>query len=110
MPETQDDQLLIGRLALHYKLVTPEQLAEATRRQMREGGRQRIGEILVESGLITPQRFEQLLAAQRELLARRQAAQTADAAPARSPAPAAALDTSPDLGLLGALGIDRLLQ
>jgi twitching motility protein PilT len=112
MPENQDDQLLIGRLALHYKLVTPEQLAEATRRQMREGGRQRIGEILVESGLITPQRFEQLLAAQRELLARRQAAQAAGAAAAPPPsAPLAAdPDASPDLGLLGPLGIDRLLQ
>jgi twitching motility protein PilT len=91
------EDYLIGRLALHYKLISQEQLAEATRQQVREGGRRQIGEILVEGGLITARRLEQLLAAQRELIARRQAAAM------EVPAPEAV----PELGSAG--GIDRLL-
>jgi twitching motility protein PilT len=80
------EDLLIGRLALHYKLITEDQLAEATRQQSREGHRQKLGEILVGNGLLTPRRFEQLLAAQREVLAKRQAAA---AAPERGRPPGA---------------------
>ena len=82
------EDLLIGRLALHYKLITEDQLAEATRQQSREGHQRKLGEILVGNGLLTPRRFEQLLAAQREVLAKRQAAAAArPAAPAGSPPP-----------------------
>jgi len=85
MPESLED-VLIGRLALHYKLISQEQLADATRQQSREGGQRKLGEILVESGLLTPRRFEQLLVAQREVLAKRQAA-TAPPAPVPAVAP-----------------------
>ncbi len=82
MSVSQED-LLIGRLALHYKLITEDQLAEATRQQSREGHQRRLGEVLVGNGLLTPRRFEQLLAAQREVLAKRRAA-----APGPPPQPA----------------------
>ncbi|MEA2691325.1 MAG: twitching motility protein PilT [Acidobacteriota bacterium] len=73
MSTSQEDHL-IGRLALHYKLITQDQLAEATLQQSREGGRRKLGEILVESGVIPQRRFDQLLVAQKEFLAKRQAA------------------------------------
>jgi twitching motility protein PilT len=83
MTEQQNDGLL-GRLALHFKLITQQQLVEATVVQEREGGATQFGEILVRLGYITPQRLQQLLAAQREYLAKRKA--EAAAAPAASPA------------------------
>ena len=83
MVEQQNDGLL-GRLALHFKLITQQQLVEATVVQEREGGTTQFGEILVKLGYLTPARLQQLLAAQREYLAKRQA--EAAAAPAPSPA------------------------
>jgi len=62
MSTSQDDHLL-GRLALHYKLITQDQLAQATLQQSREGGRRKLGEILVASGVLPQRRFEQLLEA-----------------------------------------------
>jgi len=91
MSDGQGD-LLIGRLALHYKLITEDQLAEATRQQSREGHQRKLGEILVANGLLTPRRFEQLLAAQREVLAKRQAG---GAAPATATAPGAPASPGP---------------
>ena len=55
---------LFGRLALHYKLVTREQINEALRQQGREGGDRKVGEILIERGWLPRERFEQLLAVQ----------------------------------------------
>jgi twitching motility protein PilT len=72
---------LFGRLALHYKLLTRDQLADALQQQAREGYRRKIGEILIERGLLTPQRFQQLLQAQREYEDRLQAAGPAAPAP-----------------------------
>jgi twitching motility protein PilT len=83
----RQEDLLLGRLALHYKLATQEQLAQATSQQAREGGSRRLGEILVADGVLTPRRLEQLLAAQRELLAKRQAG-SAPPAPVAAEAPA----------------------
>ncbi|HYH47770.1 MAG TPA: PilT/PilU family type 4a pilus ATPase, partial [Thermoanaerobaculia bacterium] len=83
----RQEDLLFGRLALHYKLTTQEQLAEATRLQAQEGGDRGLGEILVASGVLTQRRFEQLLGAQREVLAKRQAG---SAPPPATPEPAPA--------------------
>ncbi len=92
MVEQQNDGLL-GRLALHFKLITQQQLVEATVVQEREGGTTQFGEILVKLGYITPARLQQLLAAQKEYLAKR-AVDTVRAAPAPSPA-AASVAASP---------------
>ncbi|HEV8629658.1 MAG TPA: ATPase, T2SS/T4P/T4SS family, partial [Thermoanaerobaculia bacterium] len=94
----QREENLFGRLALHYKLLTRDQLVEALQQQEREGHKRRIGDILIERGWITPGRLEQLLKAQREYEQRVAQAATAPAAPA-PPAPPVATGsvTSPGL-------------
>ncbi|HVS03366.1 MAG TPA: type IV pilus twitching motility protein PilT [Thermoanaerobaculia bacterium] len=97
MPSVPEDNLL-GRLAIHYKLLSKDQLVEALQQQAREGGRRRIGEIFIERGWISAERFQQLLAIQREYQARlakeaaERAAATADSptAPAERREPIAA--------------------
>ena len=89
MADHQDDALL-GRLALHFKLITQEQLVEATVVQEREGGTTQFGEILVKLGYITAPRLQQLLATQREYLAKRKAEAAAKLPP---PSPAAVADS-----------------
>jgi type II secretory ATPase GspE/PulE/Tfp pilus assembly ATPase PilB-like protein len=65
---------LLGRLAVHYKLVTLDQLNQATRDQARAGGGQPLGQLLVAKGIINAGQLEQLLKVQREYLAKQQAA------------------------------------
>ncbi|HWN42302.1 MAG TPA: type IV pilus twitching motility protein PilT [Thermoanaerobaculia bacterium] len=83
------DEVLFGRIALHYKLVSQDQLAEATSAWSQEGGLRGLGEILVERGALNLRQLEQLRAAQRDYLAKELAkkAQQQGQAPA-SPAPA----------------------
>src|SRR5436305_285143 len=76
------EDLLFGRIALHYKLVTREQVLEATQIQATEEGRRRLGEILTEKGILTPRQVEQILAVQRDYVAKQQAQEPAPAAPA----------------------------
>jgi twitching motility protein PilT len=64
------DDLLLGRIALHYKLVTQDQLTQAAAQQDLEGGL--LGEILVGQGLITPGQLEKILAVQRDYIAKQQ--------------------------------------
>jgi twitching motility protein PilT len=93
---------LLGRLAVHYKLVTVDQLADATRKQAREGNVRTLGEVLIELGLLEPPQLARLLEVQKQLLAQQQAA----AAAPPSPAPAA-----PKRDPLASAGrrVDRLL-
>ncbi len=65
------DDLLLGRIALHYKLVTQDHLAQAAARQDSEGGQ--LSEILIALGLLTPGQLEKLLAVQREYIVKQQA-------------------------------------
>src|SRR5262245_25832631 len=60
---------LIGRLAVHYKLISMDQLALATQAQSRAPSK-RLGAILVELGFIDATQLAQLLEAQRQYLAR----------------------------------------
>ncbi len=110
MAETQDDALL-GRLALHFKLITQQQLVEATVVQEREGGGRPFGEILVELGYLTPPRLQQLLATQREYLAKRRA-EAAATTPAPSPAAAAVSLTPPAAPevVRSVRGLDNVLE
>jgi twitching motility protein PilT len=103
------DDLLFGRIALHYKLVTREQLLAATEWQSREGSGKRLGEILVEKGYLTPQHLEQLLAVQRDYVAKQQAPTPGTAA---APAPASAPQASArlDFQLDNPRALDRLLE
>jgi twitching motility protein PilT len=63
---------LFGRLALHYDLVTRDQINEALREQSQEGGARKVGEILIERGWLSRERFEQLLRIQRKVQAQEQ--------------------------------------
>jgi twitching motility protein PilT len=83
------EDLLFGRIALHYKLVTREQVLEATQIQTSEGGRRPLGEILVEKGVLNPRQVEQILAVQCDYVAKQQA-QT-PATPAAEPLRAQAM-------------------
>jgi twitching motility protein PilT len=98
---SQSSNSLLGRLALHNKLITADQLAEATQERGRRGDNVRLGDVLVEKGWISSAQLAALVAKQRELVARHRAAQAAEqAAPvptpaAARPAPAAAPQPAP---------------
>jgi twitching motility protein PilT len=94
---------LIGRLAVHYKLVTMEQLSAATSAQTRAPNK-KLGALLVELGFINPTQLAQLVEAQRQYLAQqaqqapqvlRQAQQAPRPAPP-PPRPQAAGDAEPN--------------
>jgi twitching motility protein PilT len=80
-----DEEVLLGRIAVHNKLITMDQLVEATLEQGKSGGGKRIGDILLEMGFINPAQLQALLQAQKQAFARRQAAAGAQARPAAPP-------------------------
>jgi len=83
------NEQLLGRIAVHTKAITPEQLNQATLAQGRTGGR--LGEILVEKGFVTPAQLQKLLAAQKQVLAKHVAKKAAvETAPEPEPGAAAA--------------------
>ena len=92
------DDVLFGRIALHYKLVTREQLLEASELQAQRGGQLRLGEILVDKGYLTPQQVAQILGVQRDYVAKQQASAAAAPALDVQPMPALAVQTMPALG------------
>jgi twitching motility protein PilT len=73
---------LLGRLAVHLKMITMDQLADAVRAQGRTGEEAKLGEILVELGFIDRAQHAKLLAAQQQVIAK----QKGKAAPAPAPA------------------------
>src|SRR5262245_43158798 len=92
---------LLGRLAVHNKLITLDQLEEVLREQAQRNGGKNLGELLVEKGYVTPKQLAALVRAQGELVARDRArraaelgaaagAEAAPPAPAEAPAPARA--------------------
>jgi twitching motility protein PilT len=64
---------LLGRIAVHLKLITMDQLAEATRIQGAESGLP-IGEVMVQKGWITEDQLRILIQHQKDYIAKRQAA------------------------------------
>ncbi|MGD8862281.1 MAG: PilT/PilU family type 4a pilus ATPase [Myxococcales bacterium] len=80
MPQAPPD--LIGRLAVHYQLISMQQLAAATQEQGRNP-QARLGELLVQLGFINQTQLAQLLEAQRQYLA-----QQGDGAGGAPPPPA----------------------
>jgi twitching motility protein PilT len=82
---------LLGRIAVHNKLITMDQLVEATMRQELGDGTKRLGDVLVEMGFISAAQLQKILQAQKEYAARRQAAAgTTPASPAGAPSRPAA--------------------
>lgn len=70
---------LFGKLAVHYKLVTPDQLATAVQQQAKEEWKRPLGDILVEAGLLSQVNLQKLLEVQKQMQAK-QAAAAAEAA------------------------------
>jgi twitching motility protein PilT len=81
---------LLGRLAVHLKMISMDQLAEAVRAQGRAGEDAKLGEILVARGFIDHGQLAKLIAAQQQVIAKQKAAKAAPAAASSAPAPAAA--------------------
>ncbi|HEV3455473.1 MAG TPA: type IV pilus twitching motility protein PilT [Thermoanaerobaculia bacterium] len=93
------EELLFGRLALHYKLITAGQLDEVHGLHSLAGGRRPLPEMLVEMGYLTQRQVEQLLLVQRDYLQKRRDAQAVAPATAAATAPgdgaAAAVSAAP---------------
>jgi twitching motility protein PilT len=114
---------LLGRIAVHLQLISVDQLAEATRAQGQTGGEKRLGQILVERGMLTPAQLEQVLRARQQLVAKQRERQAVAAAlpepepeaaqagrsPARSEAqPSEATNAAePELLALLRMGVER---
>ena len=64
---------LLGRIAVHLKLISVEQLADATRLQGAAGGEKRLGEILVERGMLTQAQLEKVLRARQQMITKQRA-------------------------------------
>ncbi len=105
MPLSQDE-VLFGRIALHYKLVSQDQLTGATAVWNQEGGLRGLGEILLDQGVVNDRQLDQLRGVQRDYIAKQRAQQQGQAAPAAggqpvpvipapAPAPPAAAPTAP---------------
>jgi len=76
---------LLGRIAVHNKLLTLDQLEEALREQGQRGGAANLGEILVAKGYLTAQQLAALVRAQGELVARERARRAAELGAAAAP-------------------------
>ena len=74
---------LLGRIAVQLKMITQEQLAQATRRQADEGGTKNIGQVLCEMGFLKQPQLAQLLKARDQLVAKQKAMQAVAGADAR---------------------------
>jgi twitching motility protein PilT len=73
---------LLGRIAVHNKLITMDQLAEATSEQGRRRDGSHLGDILLEMGFVNQKQHNLLVKAQSEMLAKARAKQaTVNAAP-----------------------------
>jgi twitching motility protein PilT len=83
------DELLFGRIALHYKLVSQDQLNAATTEWNQEGGLRGLGEILLDRGVLNVRQLEQLRSVQRDYIAKQRAQQGQPGTPAAAPAPPA---------------------
>jgi twitching motility protein PilT len=94
----EQDDLLFGRLAVHYKLITPDQLEEVHGLQSLAGGRRQLTDILIEMKYLTARQVGQLRVVQNEYLAKRlagEAAATAAEQPATAGDEAAAAAEQP---------------
>jgi twitching motility protein PilT len=106
------DLHLLGRLAVHYKLLTAEQLAETTRAQARSADPRPLGELWIDAGWMTRAQLDKLLAVQREVLAK----QTGQAAaPLIAPKPSTSAvdleDTATgQISVRAGKRIDRILE
>jgi twitching motility protein PilT len=81
---------LLGRLAVHLKMISLEQLNEALRAQGQADEEKSLGTVLRELGYLSPTQIEKLVEAQKRVIAKEREKAGAEPAPAAKPAPAAA--------------------
>ena len=79
---------LFGRIAVHLKLITMDQLAEAVREQAVEGGQ--LGAVLIKKGFLTQDGLQKILQAQKAYLAKQGASKKVGASTAPVPPATAA--------------------
>ncbi len=106
------DLNLLGRLAVHYKLLTPEQLAESTRAQARSAEPRQLGELWIDAGYLTRAQLDKLLAVQREVVAKQSEIAAAPLIEPGPPAAAVDLEQTAVGGISTHAGkrIDRILE
>jgi twitching motility protein PilT len=92
---TKQAMPLLGRLAVHHKLITMDQLAEALQIHGRAGEERRLSDVLVEQGFLTTLQVEKLIVAQRKMVAQHRAKQAAEEAPRPRSEPEVAAATPP---------------
>jgi twitching motility protein PilT len=89
---------LLGRLAVHHKLISMDQLTEALQIHGRAGEQRRLSSVLLELGYLTPGQVEKLLAVQRQIVEKHREQQAAVARSSREeakPDPQPALEAAP---------------
>ena len=107
-----DDLHLLGRLAVHYKLLTAEQLAETTRAQAKSSEPRPLGELWIDAGWMTRAQLDKLLAVQREVLAKQLGQVAAPLIPKRPAGSAVDLEqtASGEISTRAGRRIDRILE
>ncbi|HXK23911.1 MAG TPA: type IV pilus twitching motility protein PilT [Myxococcota bacterium] len=96
MPPEKQPVPLLGRLAVHLKMISMEQLTEALRVQGQGGGERSLGIVLRELGYLNPAQIEKLVEAQKRVLAQQQQKGGAPNGSAASAAKPAAAPTRPE--------------
>lgn len=90
-----DQDLLIGRLAVHYKVLSKEQVGEALRRKQETASPFDLATFLVAENYLSAAVMKKLLLAKQQYLQKQQA-KSAAAAPAAAAAPTAASPVAPE--------------
>jgi twitching motility protein PilT len=106
------DLHLLGHLAVHYKLLTAEQLAETTRAQARSADPRPLGELWIDAGWMTRPQLDKLLAVQREVLAKQSGQVAAPLIPPRAAGSAVDLEQTAtgEISTRAGKRIDRILE
>ena len=92
------ESALLGRIAVHYKLITGEQLTQALQRQATTSGggaKRRIGEVLLEMKIISQEQLTWLLQAQAQVASKQTGPAVAATAIATAAAARAATPSAP---------------
>ena len=82
MSTSKKPSSLLGRLAIQLKMITMDQLAEATAEQGRHPDK-RLGEILVAQGCLSEAQLAKLMQVQRDVIAKHRAKKAQEARPRR---------------------------
>jgi len=100
----------LGRLAVHYKLITAEQLQQALEEQAKGEWSRTLGDYLVEKGLLSTVNLQKLLAVQKQLVEKKAAADAAAATSASGVFSLPPAEARPEAGRRHERSVDHLLD